>query len=398
MKLKIKKSNLIIIIILWLLCFLIAINAIVGHLHKFIAILFFLMLLLVIAQHLQIPRIFSLLAISLFLLKVLVLLLPQINLFAFPDSTHYINSLNIMISSDNIGLDSVVKETGTLQIGYYYFIYFIYNLFKCEYAIVVANTFLTSVSCLLFYKIVNSDFGNKISFHTFIASLVSTNLFIFGSFILKDSLVLFLSILALYVYKNHQKQLLAVMLILILICTVRIYTGFAIGAGILCDMFFNRHSSIKTRYKVTLVVVGTILFLLIMRINYFKSYFELIVRYEASNSLLKLISAVPITLFKFYFSPLPWNLLESITIYTFTITDSVIFWLFSFSLLLFIFKIIKYHNLRKKLYIYIIPILVHASVLGVEYGGDSTRQRMGIFLFLILTLTIGANYKNKANA
>lgn len=41
------------------------------------------------------------------------------------------------------------------------------------------------------------------------------------------------------------------------------------------------------------------------------------------------------------------------------------------------------------MYLYLIPIIIHALALGIAYEGGSTRQRIGVYCFIILIFVVG---------
>jgi hypothetical protein len=311
----------------------------------------------------------------------------------FPDSNHYVNSVNNMMHISNLSFNTVSGVAGSLQVGYYYFAYFIFSIFKTNYSLLVANTFLLSISLILFYKIILIDFGKKIAFYSTIIGIFSSNLFLFGSFILKDSLVIFLTIVSIYLYKKNQRFIIFAFLCVILLGTVRMYAGFGLGLALLINIYINKRKNLNLGFKVVFLIVASLVSIGFTKISIINNYLELSQRYFSQYSIVDLITVIPISIIKFYLAPFPWNLISSPSVYTFLIIDSIIAILCSFMIIIFIYKFIKYRELRVKMNLYLIPLVVHAIVLGVEYGGDSTRQRMGIFFFLILTYTVGLFYK-----
>jgi hypothetical protein len=112
-----------------------------------------------------------------------------------------------------------------------------------------------------------------------------------------------------------------------------------------------------------------------------------------SSNIPKLIIGTVYGTITMFFSPLPWNVIGINDVYSVTGIDSILLIGFSFSLILFAIKFIKYRNMRKITYVYIIPIIIHAAILGTTYTEGSTRQRIPIFLFMILIYILGIFYR-----
>ncbi|SDX79097.1 hypothetical protein [Salimicrobium album] len=307
----------------------------------------------------------------------------------FPDSFNYLSNLEIVRQS-NLSVESLTSIVGSLHFGYYYFMYIISFIFNTNYSLYVANIFLFSFSSLMFYKLLKSDFGESISKITIILFLCSFNMFLFTSNILKDSLVLFLMILSLYIYKQKKYKVLVLIPAFFLV-TVRIYAGASIILAIVFDyLVFGK---LTKKQKVKGVSSAIITSIVLLNLPFATNYLEKINSFLAESSVVELVVYPLVSLVKFYFSPLFWNLIAAPNVYLITFIDSFLALIFSFAVLLFIIKFFKYKDLRSKMYLYVIPIFVHALALGIEYGGDSTRQRVGVYGFIILTFIIGLLYK-----
>ncbi|MYL47146.1 DUF2079 domain-containing protein [Virgibacillus halodenitrificans] len=331
-------------------------------------------------------------SLSLFWLKsaIILYLYNSSNFYIFPDSYNYIKVLNDLIQMDTYNFQIITSAAQTLHVGFYYVYLFIYQLFGNELSILLTNTFFITFSAILFYKIFESRFSYKIAFVTFISFSLSANMFLFGSFILKDPIVVFLIASSLYLYLNKKRTFLALIISLFLV-SVRIYSGLSIIIAIIIDYLI--FSSLSRRRKILTSIGLLILTLVIVNIPITQNYIGTSTRYLSEISLINVLVVIPISLIKFFFSPLPWNILDPSNIYRFLVIDSIAMLLLSFGLLLFIIKWLKFKELRQKYYIFLIPILIHALALGIEYGGDSTRQRSGVFIFLLATLIIGIFYK-----
>lgn len=307
----------------------------------------------------------------------------------FPDTFLYLTNLQDM-QYTGLGFSEIASLAGSLQFGHYYYMYGVLTVFGTTYSLYVANIFLFSLTSVMFYKIVKKDFGTKIAGVTVISFLLSTNMLLFSGHILKDSLVLFLMMLSLYTYKLSKRKYL-VIIPLILLFLVRIYAGGAIVVAIVFHLLFISEISIRKKFLASMF--GLLTFLGVSAFSFSTNYINIISSFVSGNSLVDMVINPIISLFKFYFSPLFWNLIVGQDHYLILFTDSFLAMLFSFAVLLFVIKFLRDKDLRKKMWIYLIPIIIHAFALGIEYGGDSTRQRIGVFGFIILTYVVGALYK-----
>lgn len=354
---------------------------------------FFVFLSLILLCNKKIPISISLIILAGFLIKAIYsYYLHRTIVSPFPDSFTYLSNLEQIKMSD-LSIDSVLSISGTLQFGYNYFMYFIVLVFKTNYSLYLANIALFSLTCLMFYKIINSDFSQKIALVSTIMFLCSSNMFLFTSNILKDSLVVFLMMLSLYLYKLSKYKVLSIIPILLLFI-VRIYAGGSIALAIVFDMLLlGKYSLRKKTLGIGIMAITT--FIVIRGFSLSSYYLTIISIFFSGSGLFQLISSTVMGMFKFYFAPLPWNLISNPDEYLITITDSFLALIFSFTLVLFVLKLLRYKELRRLMWIYLIPIIVHGVALGIQYGGDSARQRIGIYGFVILTFVVGLFYKNK---
>lgn len=311
----------------------------------------------------------------------------------FPDSYGYVKILDDIVMMGTYDFNSVVLAADTLHVGFYYFYLFIYQFFNSnDLSILLVNTLMISISAILFYEVIKVRFAHRIAFVTFVLFSLSSNVFMFGSLILKDPIVIFLTALSLYLYLVKKRIFIPILLAMFLV-TVRIYSGFSVIVAIVIDYLL--FSQLSRKRKFWSFIGLTLLSLVMLSSPTVQSYLDLGTRFVFGASIVNVIISVPLALIKFFFAPLPWNLLSGTEVYRFLIFDSALAVLFSLSLLKFVLSWFKFKELRYKFYVFLIPILIHAFALGVEYGGDSTRQRSGIIVFLILTFVIGMFYKNK---
>lgn len=354
---------------------------------------FFVFLSLILLRKKKVPISISILILLGFLIKATYsYYLYKTTISPFPDSFAYLSNLQKIKMSD-LSINSVLSISGTLQFGYNYFMYFIVLVFKTNYSLYLANIFLFSLTGFMFFELIDKDFGRKISVISTIMLLCSTNMFLFTSNILKDSLVIFLIVLSLYIYRLSKYKLLTIIPILLLFM-VRIYAGASVGLAIILNtLIFGNYSLRKKTLGISIIAVTI---LIVLRGYSLSNYYLIIIStFFSGSGLLQTFNSTVMGLFKFYFAPLPWNLISTPDEYLMTFTDSLLALMFSFALVLFILKFLKYKELRKKMWIYLIPIFVHALALGIQYGGDSARQRIGIYGFVILTFVVGLFYKSE---
>ncbi|WP_158540672.1 hypothetical protein [Romboutsia weinsteinii] len=313
----------------------------------------------------------------------------------------------------NSGIQSfnaVYHVASSLHVGYHYFIYIIDLVFKNNYALYMSNILMFQASAVLLLNyLTDKKFKEKIIKIVVICSLLSFNMVIFTSSILKDSLVLFTVMLSIYMYNRYRlsgKKINIVLLFLALIVLLltRIYTcvamviAISIDYMITSDVISEKIRTIKfNRKSIGISVVSIIVGFIIIRFTSIWMYVIAI-----SNSMRSALYDIPglvigtiKEIVRTFLSPLPWNVLDSFDVYTITAIDSTLALIFVFTLLMLIIKIIKYKHVRNITLIYVIPIIIQASILGITYDTGSVRQRIGVFLFIPLLYCIGYYYNDK---
>lgn len=324
----------------------------------------------------------------LFVIKSLIVYFLVINNMAYPfsDSYNYIDNLETITNRGYYSFSQISSFVGSLHIGFYYFFLIPYSLMPHEITVMLINTLLITVSSILFYSTVVGFFSKKIAVFSFLAFGLSANVFIFGSFILKDALVVFLLSSSVYLYTRKRKTILAIMIASLLI-TVRIYSGFSVIIAIVLDLIlFSSLTKVKKILSVT--ALSAVLFYA-MNHTVLSYYYAMASGFVANISLLDIAKTLPTTLLKFFVSPLPWNVSSGEDIYSWLIFDSVIALMAFPFILVFLLKFLRDKEVFRNFFPYMIIIFIHAFALGIQYGGDSARQRSGILMFLILALFIG---------
>lgn len=359
--------------------------------------LFFIIFFAIIVNRFKIGARLKAIVITMFFAKIVVILIYSMNgdIIIFPDSFNYTLNLDRVISSGDYSLDNLKSIAGTLHVGHYYYMLLPYLIFETPLSIIYTNTLITSLALLLFYRVFQTEFGSKIALFTLIFCSLSLNLLLFGGAILKEPMVIFLIALIFYTVKVRKSHLVIPIILSVLLITVRIYAGGAVLLAVILDALIinNKRSSLGVKFF-SLIGIAILIFGLIS-LPAAQSYLNLSTQYVSELFNIRTITASITSILKFYFAPLPWNVIYNFNIYSILIFDTILFMMLSFSLLLFILKFLKSKTLRKKFMTFFIPIIIHAIVLGHTYDGDSARQRSGIFVFLILTIAIGLFYKNK---
>ncbi|MGG3449089.1 hypothetical protein [Domibacillus aminovorans] len=313
----------------------------------------------------------------------------------FPDSFKYLSNLNVLLNNNIINFNEIQNITGTSQLFYYYIMYSTIKIFNSQIALYLINNLFFSISCLLFFQIIQKKFNLKIAYITFLISLFSLNFLVFTSNILKDSLVIFLVILTMYLYEFFSKRVYYLIFITIsFLIITRIYAGFAILLALSIDMMVVKYSHINYMKKLLLFLGGISFLYIIFNYTLLAEYLTLSKEFVSNYSLFQSIISVPTGIIYMFFAPFPWGIFSgNITIYSIIQIDSAFAMIFSLGLLLFFYKILKFKELRLKIYIYLVPIIVHSLALGLAYEGGSTRQRAGVYFFIILFFVVGIFYK-----
>lgn len=392
---RVKKSNIISLINIVLIIILIVFTRVLDNEIVLISMLTLIGLLVIVQLILHTMLFEKLLLVYLIVLSYFMKVIYSIltlDEFYFKDSIKYKHEIKI-ITNSNMNIDEIINFIGSIQFGYHIIASFLYKIADIDYILVLINIVLSIISSILFYLIVKKDFGDKVALFTLIFSLFSTNILLFSSHILKDVTVLFFISFSLYLYKNN-KTLFAI-IIAILLIPIRIYAGIAIILGIIGDILIKKEISGFRKFLLIFITFVIGLFTLSQPISQY--FISNISSFLSSYNTIDILISPFDTIFKFYFSPLLWNYSSIDNIYTILLLDSFVMLLLGISLFMFIFKIVIDKTLRSTIIIYFIPVLVHAVALGLEYGGSSDRQRVGVYFILIMFIGIGILYKKTTN-
>ncbi|HBW13310.1 MAG TPA: hypothetical protein DEF30_05780 [Proteiniclasticum sp.] len=324
--------------------------------------------------------------------------------YLFPDSKYYVSTLIWINDLETLTFDSIAGAAGTVHIGYNLLSFVTYRIFGSLYSLFAVNILMFAISVILFHEHLTKRFNIKIANSIAFLMTVSMNLFIFTSHILKDSMVMMLTVLSLHIYdkyKEKKSKMLIVSLIFVisLLVTTRIYAGFGILAGIVLDYILNNSSSYEEKKRVfkKLMVVSIALLAGFIILND-NQYYTMSMRYIRNvNFSFNTIAAMGVYLLSFLFSPLPWNMLNDVTVYTPIVLDSIFMIIFSPLFILFLYKLLRNKLMMKKFYIYIIPTVFHIFALSTSLETGAIRQRIGVFPFLLLMYMSGIFLKRTNN-
>lgn len=315
----------------------------------------------------------------------------------FPDSINYLITLENIIKAGTLNFSSMVSTTGSLHVGYSYIMYITHVLFENIFSLYLVNIIMYFYSVFLLNSHIKDKYNEKIANVSSYIMLFSAILFIFTSDILKDCTVLFFAMLSLYFYDRVKKNkfifLIPFSFSLGFLTITRIYAGIAFLAAFIIDILINNKKKIKINKKIIIMSSSGIILFIILFSRYIMTYISLGLRvlnriFTNSNVIIETL----IGLAKIIFAPIPWNVFNDGTIYSYTAIDSTFFLIFSFSLIFLLIKVILDIEFLKSIIIYIVPIIIHSFILGTIYDGSFVRQRIAILPFLILLYVLGAFY------
>lgn len=314
----------------------------------------------------------------------------------FPDSFAYLKYLQQMMDNDLTTYTEVTGLLGSINVLYPYMNYIVYKIFGDYFALYCTNILISTISIVLLYKVIKIDFSKNVALSTTVFLLVSSNIGLFTSSLLKDALVLFLTVVAIYLYKTNRSFLL-VFLVIILLTVTRIYAGVSVISAIFFDVMWFQRKQVEKKRKLRFIFVTLIGLCIAMLMASASRYVTITLEFAGASSILSIIKTVPIAIAKMFFSPFFWNMLNEQSAYTILITDAIMFMSGSFAILSFMAKMVKDRELRKKMYFYLVPLFIYAIALGSAFNGDSARQRIGVFFVIVLVYTVGLFYKRQTN-
>lgn len=321
--------------------------------------------------------------------------------YLFPDSKYYVSTLLLMNNLKTLTFDSIVGTAGTVHIGYNLLSFATYKIFGSIYSLYLINILMFEISVILFHEHLIERFNIKIANSIAFLMTVSMNLFIFTSNILKDSMVMVLTILSLHIYDQYKKKkrkmlIVSLIFVIALLVMTRIYAGVGILSGIILDYIMNNSASYEEKKRIIkkLIIISILLLAGFIIFND-NQYYTMSMRYiQNVNFSFNTVINMGIYLLSFLFSPLPWNMLNEITVYTPIVLDSIFMIIFSPLFILFLYKLLKNKQMMKKFYIYIVPIIFHIFALSTSLETGAIRQRIGVFPFLLLMYISGIFYND----
>lgn len=321
--------------------------------------------------------------------------------YLFPDSKYYVSTLLLMNNLKTLTFDSIVGTAGTVHIGYNLLSFATYKIFGSIYSLYLINILMFEISVILFHEHLIERFNIKIANSIAFLMTVSMNLFIFTSNILKDSMVMVLTILSLHIYDQYKKKkrkmlIVSLIFVIALLVMTRIYAGVGILSGIILDYIMNNSASYEEKKRIIkkLIIISILLLAGFIIFND-NQYYTMSMGYiQNVNFSFNTVINMGIYLLSFLFSPLPWNMLNEITVYTPIVLDSIFMIIFSPLFILFLYKLLKNKQMMKKFYIYIVPIIFHIFALSTSLETGAIRQRIGVFPFLLLMYISGIFYND----
>lgn len=303
----------------------------------------------------------------------------------FPDTFGYLSILSKMLNSSNNTLTNVMSYAGSLHIGYEYLNYFVFKIFKSEFSLYLVNILMSKISIIFFYYHLRKRYKRNITILTTILLLMSMQLFVFTTHLLKDSLVLFLSMTSLYIYEKYIEDkkniyIIALIIFLSFLIMTRIYSGVGLSLGILIDYLVSNNKRFG-KIKVFCFILLIIALIIISPLN---AHINMGIKFLSSINLsIGFLTKILKSIISFFLSPFFWNMTKELTIYTPIILDSMFFLICSPLILISLYKFIKNKNYRKIMYIYFIPIVLHIFALGTQYGTGAIRQRIAVYPFIV---------------
>ncbi len=322
------------------------------------------------------------------------------SIILFPDTIGYFRIIDTMFNSDSLSLRSVIRYAGTLHVGYHYVALLVFKAFKTYFAIYMLSIYLFLLSVLMLKTHFTWEFGTSVGTSVFVFLCFSGFMFVFMSNVLKDPLVLFLSSFVLFMYSKFNKNNNALTFILILLGLVhltltRIYSGVALALAILVDIIISREIKISTTQTLFIIIAVLSVFLF----TPLRAHFDMGIRFVKGISLSPstLLTIMKSTI-SFFLSPFFWNMTSELTIYTPLLLDSIFFLVFSPLLINFFIHVIFKKSFRRRLYIYLIPIVTHILTLGIAYETGAVRQRIAVYPMVFIFYVLGLPRKKCENS
>lgn len=344
------------------------------------------------------PRLKSILYVSLTIRVLYIVYIYSLDSYLFRDTQHYINMLDSMLSSKSVDFITVSNITGTIQFTYYYLIYYVYKLFPLHVMLNFANVLLFVIGTMFLEKFIRTRIDARTASITTVLIILSPTLFLFTSNILKDSLVFFLTMFALFTYglmitsKGKFYRILFFILTMInisLLVMSRIYSGIGLLLGMAFDFIFvvNKEGEYINK-KFLFSFVGVILLIVPFLANNVRYISMGIDFFKNSKFSFDMLVNTIKTMVSFAISPLPWNVVNNYDQYYLVVFDAIFLIVFSPLLISLIYEFIINRQFRLKLILYLIPIIINALALAMSYEHAPVRQKISVYPFILLIYSL----------
>ncbi len=338
------------------------------------------------------------LMVSFILTTIFTIIIYNKNVFRFEDSIRHIVQVLILHNFKNsVNFSDMCQIAGSLHFGFLVYNYIILRLFGSLFALYMTNVFIVKVSIIIFYEHVKKRFNEKIAEYVFLACALSSYYLVFSTDVLKEPLVIFLTILIIQQYDkflDNKYFFISILFLIVFLTMTRIYAGVSVAAGLFIDFIivkFNEKNKItkdKEKNIIKPLIIGLILtIILILTEPIYGKYIIFGINFLKKADLT--LQVVLKSLLSMFFSPLIINYNKMSYVYKPLLIDSTIFLILSPCFLAFIIALIKEKNIREKVMIYIVPIILYVLVMAIEYAASFPRQRSGVYSFLILIYAIG---------
>jgi len=200
----------------------------------------------------------------------------------YPDETFYIaNGIRIIRDLQFpfvFQLADLVHYAGSVNIGYQLVNSFHFLLYPDVFLCKITNCFFGALLILPAFLLARRLFSEKIALVSVIVMAIWPNFIYWASFNLKDTLVTFFSILAIYLYYRYNQEKrnvmtsIYVLLALLVLLTLRIYIGlFLIG---LMSFHLTMTSQANNKKKIFGIAIIFVFSLVLFQIDYLNDFFN----------------------------------------------------------------------------------------------------------------------------
>ncbi|MBA4318809.1 MAG: hypothetical protein C0412_10450 [Flavobacterium sp.] len=316
------------------------------------------------------------------------------NDYIFSDSLEYLAKVKLFQTDVTFDFKGLISSVGSLHFFYELVNYWVFELFgNTFYSLVLLNICLSGLGTLNFYDVIRKDFGTKAASVFLIFSLLSMNITIFSGWIFKEALVLYLSSLITLIWQRFTKfeqfgDLLLYFVLIVPLAATRIYAGIACFAYFILYLLNNLSNRPSVGRCLKVFALCVVFFLLLPTL-----YLDLIYGQFYRLSLGSLFVNGIKQLLQIAYSPLLINLMSLFPYYQILVLDSVIISCFSLFLARFFYLVLACQEIRRKAYLFLLPILIYSLALASNYSDAGLRQKMAIMPLVYGIIAIGVCFK-----